>query len=194
MEPFSILRPVSFIVKKWILVLSVLVNVAYLSLLLLYCTRFVDGWLLSGRYCERYRILNGESGDSTEKEYTRVSRTPLKTPSKSNSFFPSFLLQQVTTTTLLSITAMLLLFELLLLLGLLTESLCLSTTYALSTVATTLLVTVAAALYAAVLLVFSLWSAFIALLALFYLHELKTVRMLAAKRVTSSSSSSGSVV
>ncbi|KAH9409304.1 hypothetical protein TYRP_010307 [Tyrophagus putrescentiae] len=172
MEPFSILRPVSFIVKKWILVLSVLVNVAYLSLLLLYCTRFVDGWLLSGRYCERYRILNGESGDSTEKEYTR----------------------QVTTTTLLSITAMLLLFELLLLLGLLTESLCLSTTYALSTVATTLLVTVAAALYAAVLLVFSLWSAFIALLALFYLHELKTVRMLAAKRVTSSSSGSGSVV
>ncbi len=191
MEPFSILRPVSFIVKKWILVLSVLVNVAYLSLLLLYCTRFVDGWLLSGRYCERYRILNGESGDSTEKEYTRVSRTPLK---NSQNLTPLFL-QQVTTTTLLSITAMLLLFELLLLLGLLTESLCLSTTYALSTVATTLLVTVAAALYAAVLLVFSLWSAFIALLALFYLHELKTVRMLAAKRVTTtSSSSSGSVV
>ena len=189
MEPFSILRPVSFIVKKWILVLSVLVNVAYLSLLLLYCTRFVDGWLLSGRYCERYRILNGESSDSTEKEYTRVSRTPLK---NSQNLTPLFL-QQVTTTTLLSITAMLLLFELLLLLGLLTESLCLSTTYALSTVATTLLVTVAAALYAAVLLVFSLWSAFIALLALFYLHELKTVRMLAAKRVTSSSGS-GSVV
>lgn len=72
-RPFSMLRPVSFLVKKWILVVSILVNIAYLSLLIYYCPRFAEKAL------ERYYWTsnsNRESGSGTdvEKQYSKVRK------------------------------------------------------------------------------------------------------------------------